>query len=208
MSKVFVSGIGTDVGKTIVSAILTEALKADYWKPVQTGSDDIRDTEVVRALVSNNRSRFIPETYSFKAPLSPHIASVKENEEIELSKIKMPLSESIVVEGAGGLLVPINQNETYIDLIKTMDIPLVLVIRHYLGSINHSLLSLEAIKRHKIKFKGIVFNGQDNWDNENIILKMSGAPVIGKVNEEKTWSPRVIKNYANKFKENLLEWKI
>ena len=208
MSRIFVSGIGTDVGKTIVSAILTEAMKADYWKPVQTGSEELRDTEVVRALVSNKKSRFLNEAYAFKAPLSPHIASIMEGVNIDLKKIIIPDSNTLIIEGAGGLMVPINETYTYLDLIKKLEVPLVFVIRHYLGSINHSLLSLRLIKDSGIKLKGIVFNGDDRWDNERIILKMTGVPVIGKIKEEKTWSPNLIKKYADKFKENLLEWQI
>ncbi len=208
MAKYFVSGIGTDVGKTIVSAILTEALKADYWKPVQTGSEEIVDREVVQALVSNKQTVFHPETYSFKAALSPHIASVMENSTIALNRLKMPNCSNLIVEGAGGLMVPINQSKTYIDLIKTLNIPLVLVIRHYLGSINHSLLSLKAIQDYELPFKGIVFNGNDEWDNERIILKMTKAPVIGRIKTEKNWTPNRIKKYADIFKSELLEWKI
>ena len=208
MAKYFVSGIGTDVGKTIVSAILVEAMKADYWKPVQTGSEEIMDREVVQALVSNDQTVFYPETYAFKAPLSPHIASVMENSTISINRIKMPNSSNLIVEGAGGLMVPINQSKTYIDLIKSLNIPLVLVVRHYLGSINHSLLSLKAIQDYKLPLKGIVFNGDDKWDNERIILKMSKAPVIGRIKNERSWTPNRIKKYADTFKSELLEWKI
>src|SRR5690606_3561748 len=147
----FITGIGTEVGKTIVSAILTEALEADYWKPIQAGDLDNSDTDKVKALVSNSKTVFHPNAFALKTPMSPHAAAEIDGVLIEKKKIQRPKTEnSLVIEGAGGLLVPINDSETILDLIRPEDF-VILVSRHYLGSINHTLLSMEALKNRGLK---------------------------------------------------------
>ncbi len=156
----FVSGIGTNVGKTLVSAILVEALKADYWKPVQSGTIEGMDSETVRSLISNAQTVIHPERYLLKEPLSPHFAARLEGVEIELSQIIRPeTSNTLIIEGAGGLLVPLNANEAVIDLAGQCHAEVILVISDYLGCINHSVLSLHYLQSHRHKVYALVFNG-------------------------------------------------
>ena len=180
--KYFVGGIGTEVGKTIVSAILVEALKADYWKPIQAGDLEQSDSIKVRNLLSNQSTQIHPESYRLQRPMSPHAAAEKEQVAIELSSITLPkTNRPLIVEGAGGLLVPINKKECIIDLIKHLQTEVILVSKHYLGSINHTLLSVEALKYRDIPIKGIIFNGAPNHDTESIILSKTGLNMIARI---------------------------
>ena len=148
--RLFVTGIGTEVGKTVIAAILTEALEADYWKPVQAGDLDYSDTHKVRDLVSNDKSVFHPETHALHHPMSPHAAAERDGVEISLDDFQLPQTENnLIVEGAGGLMVPLNSKDCIIDLIEKLDIEVVLVSRTYLGSINHTLLSVEGIAKQE-----------------------------------------------------------
>ncbi len=158
--NLFITGIGTNVGKTVVSAVLTEALQADYWKPIQSGVVEGKDSETVKSLISNSKSVFHPETYLLKEPLSPHFAAKLDGVKIELRNIKLPkTSNHLIIEGAGGLLVPINDSHYVIDIAKQFDCEIVLVISSYLGCINHSLLSIDNLLRNGFKLKALVFNG-------------------------------------------------
>ncbi|QJD98151.1 dethiobiotin synthase [Mucilaginibacter robiniae] len=169
-SPLFVTGIGTDVGKTVVSAILVEKLKADYWKPVQSGDLENSDTMKVRNLVSNPISKFHPETYRLTQPLSPHQSAAIDGIKIELNHFKLPeTNNQLIIEGAGGLMVPLNDETFIIDLIQHLKAEVVLVVRNYLGSINHTLLSLELLKQKKIKVKALIFNGEENESSEILI---------------------------------------
>lgn len=183
----FVTGIGTEIGKTFVSAILTEALEADYWKPIQAGNLDKSDTDVVKRLISNKQSKFHPEMYRLTQAMSPHSAAAIDNVEIKINDILLPkTSKHLIIEGAGGLMVPLNnKGELLIDLIQKLDVAVVLVSQNYLGSINHTLLSIEALKNRKIPVAGIVFNGEDNLVSEEFILKYSGIKCLFRVNSEK-----------------------
>jgi dethiobiotin synthetase len=168
----FVSGIGTNVGKTLVSAILVEALKADYWKPVQSGTTEGMDSETVRLLISNDQTVIHPESYLLKEPLSPHFAAKLEGVEIELAKIIRPeTSNSLVIEGAGGLLVPLNTHATVIDLARQFNAEVVLVISDYLGCINHALLSLHYLQGHQDKIHSLVFNGHFAAEVKEAIIR-------------------------------------
>lgn len=158
--NLFITGIGTNVGKTVVSAMLTEALQADYWKPIQSGVVEGKDSDTVKSLISNSKSVFHPEIYLLKEPLSPHFAAKLDGVEIELKKIELPqTSNHLIIEGAGGLLVPINNTQYVIDIAKQFDCELVLVISSYLGCINHSLLSIDYLLRNGFKLKALLFNG-------------------------------------------------
>jgi len=171
--NLFITGIGTNVGKTIVAAMLTEALQADYWKPIQSGVTEGKDSDTVKSLISNSKSVFHPETYLLNEPLSPHFAAKIDGVEIELEKIKshfLQLSLSLraesrskaqhlIIEGAGGLLVPINHSQYVIDIAKHVECEIVLVISNYLGCINHSLLSINYLLRNQFTIKALVFNG-------------------------------------------------
>lgn len=174
----FVTGIGTDVGKTIISAILVEKLKADYWKPIQSGDLDNSDTMKVQALVSNNLSKFHPEAYRLTQPYSPHKSAQLDGIEINLDNIILPQTNNqLIIEGAGGLMVPLNDKDFVVDLIQKFDAEVILVVKHYLGSINHTVLSLELLKQKKIKVKALIFNGDSDRYSENIIQSYGDVSV-------------------------------
>ena len=201
--KLFITGISTDVGKTITAAILTESLLADYWKPIQAGDLENADTHKVRRLVSNEISVFHPNSYALKTPASPHYSAKIEQVEIQLNQIIEPETKNhLIIEGAGGLLVPINATQTIADLIQP-DYQVVLVSRHYLGSINHTLLTAEALKSRNISVAGIVFSGEENPDSEQIILEKTQLPLIGKINQEPYFDANVVSEYAGIFRESL-----
>ena len=200
MRRIFVTGIGTDVGKTVVSAVLTEALKADYWKPVQTGSFFSTDTAKVQKWVSNTESKFHPEGYLLKQYMSPHAAAELEGMEIDVNSIQLPqTNNNIIIEGAGGLMVPLNRKQFMIDLIKKFDAEVILVIQNYLGSINHSLLSIDALKNRNMNILGIVLNGPPHQLSEDIILDYSGLKLLGRINKEAELNQEVISRYAKEF---------
>jgi dethiobiotin synthetase len=202
--KLFITGIGTDVGKTIVSAIVTEALEADYWKPVQAGDLDHSDSHKVKALVSNQKSVFHPNAYALHTPASPHLAAELDGITIDLQKIIEPKTENhLIVEGAGGVLVPLNDKDCVVDLIQK-DYKVIVVSRHYLGSINHTILTIEALQNRKIKVAGILFSGDENKATEDIILNKTGVKCIGRIDNEPYFDANVISYYADKFRENLL----
>ncbi len=190
--KLFITGIGTDVGKTIASAIITEALEADYWKPIQAGDLDYSDSHKVKKLVSNAKSQFHENSYQLNTPASPHLAAAIDGIQINLKKIKEPKTNNhLVIEGAGGILVPLNDKDCIIDLIQK-DYKVIVVSRHYLGSINHTLLAIEALQSRKIKVAGIIFSGDENHATETIILKKTGAKCIGRIDNEPYFDPNVI----------------
>lgn len=184
MTPIFITGIGTDVGKTIVSAIVTEALHADYWKPIQAGFETGTDALQVSNLISNATTIIHPEVYKLEMPASPHIAARKENTCIDLQNIinqqpQTPNSK-LVIEGAGGIMVPLNEKEFVIDLIEQLNAKIILVSRNYLGSINHSLLTAQICKQKKLPVLGWIFN--DTYLNyEDEIVQWSGYPKIGSI---------------------------
>jgi dethiobiotin synthetase len=179
-NPLFITGIGTGVGKTVVSAIMVEKLKADYWKPIQSGDLDNSDTMAVKKLVSNTQSVFHPEAYRLTQPFSPHKSADLDGIEIDIEQINLPqTTNQLIIEGAGGLMVPLNHQYFMIDLIKKFDAEVILVTQNYLGSINHTLLSLELLKQKKIPLKNIVFNGITDYYTERIISNyLGGVPVI------------------------------
>lgn len=198
--KYFITGIGTDVGKTIVSAVLVEALKADYWKPIQSGDLHHTDTDKVKALISNADSTFFPSTYAFKEPASPHYSAGLENVEIDLNAFQLPKTNNhLIVEGAGGLLVPLNKNYLMVDLIEQLGLETILVVRNYLGSINHTLLSIEALRSRKIALKGIIVSGSANASSEDYILEYTKVPFLGRIEEEQHFDKPTIQKYASQF---------
>ncbi|MBD2702550.1 dethiobiotin synthase [Spirosoma sp. BT702] len=195
--KLIVAGIGTEIGKTVVSAILVEALQADYWKPVQSGALTDSDTTTVRRLISNSISQVHPETYRLAQPLSPHAAAELDGITIEPNSITLPQTDNaLVIELAGGLMVPLNDTYLNIDLVQKFDLPVVLVSRNYLGSINHTLLSVEACRNRQIPLLGIVFNGTTNPATEEFILSYTKLPCLARIKEEAEITAEVIKRYA------------
>jgi len=198
MQKIFVTGISTEVGKTIVSAIFTEALEADYWKPVQAGDLDNSDAKKVESLISNDKSKFHPCSYELKAAMSPHAAADIEGIRIDRFHITEPETENnLIIEGSGGILVPLNEEDTMFDIIMP-DYKVVVVSRNYLGSINHSLLTINWLL-HKGYEVSVMFSGEENKYTEDIILQKTGVSLIGRVDEEKEFTKEVIKKYADKF---------
>lgn len=170
MKSLFITGIGTGVGKTIVSAVLTEKLKADYWKPVQSGDLDNSDTNLVRSLVSNSQSRFHPEAYRLTQPYSPHKSADLDGIIIDPSKFVLPSTKNqLIIEGAGGLMVPLNDDFLMIDLIKQLDAEVILVSRNYLGSINHTLMSAGILQAKGIKMSRLIFCGDEDTYSESFI---------------------------------------
>jgi dethiobiotin synthetase len=185
---IFITGIGTGVGKTLAAAVITEALQADYWKPVQAGFAGGTDSEWVSSRLSNSASVIHPELYKLKLAASPHIAAREEQVQIETGSIKAameeklqllrPANRSLVIEGAGGLLVPLNENVFVADLVKDLQAKLIIVSRNYLGSINHSLLTAEVCRYYKLDVLGWIFNDQ-YLAYEDEIVHWSGFPKLG-----------------------------
>ena len=202
--KLFITGIGTDVGKTIASSIIVEALEADYWKPIQAGDLDNSDTNKVEKYVSNPTTKFHKNAYALQTPASPHLAAEIDGITIDMSKIIEPTtSNHLVVEGAGGIYVPLNNSDCVIDLIQP-DYKVIVVSRHYLGSINHTLMTIEILKSRNFNVAGIVFSGDENKATERIILEKTNVPMIGRIDIEPYFDQNVIKYYADLFRENLL----
>jgi dethiobiotin synthetase len=201
--KYFVTAIDTDSGKTMVSAMLCEALEADYWKPVQAGLP--KDSDAVKSLIKNQRTKIHPETYLLNTPASPHASAKIDGITISLENFKLPEAQNnLIVEGAGGCLVPLNDEVFVIDLIRYLNIEVIVVADLYLGSINHTLLTLEALKNRGIPVKGVVFNGKTNPESERIILHHSQIPCLLRINREDEINYNAIKKYAVILKANLL----
>lgn len=202
--KLFITGIGTDVGKTITSAIITQALEADYWKPIQAGDLDNSDSHKIQRYIFNDKTVIHENRYKLNTPASPHLAAALDGITIDLKQIKEPKTKNhLVIEGAGGLLVPLNDSDSIVDLIQN-NYKVIVVSRHYLGSINHTLLTYEALKSRKIAVSGIIFSGDENKASEEIILKKTGVKFIGRIDNEPYFDQNVIQYYADKFRENLL----
>ncbi|CAM3778207.1 dethiobiotin synthase [Flavobacterium branchiophilum] len=200
---IFITGIGTDVGKTIAAAVVVEALEADYWKPIQAGDINNGDTQKVQRWVSNGRSVFYPNAYQLQTAASPHLAAAIDGVCIEKSAIVRPETANVlVIEGAGGLLVPINEKEFVVDLIAPND-QVILVSRHYLGSINHTLLSIACLKSRGLSVSGLLFSGDENKASESIIASQTGVPVIGRIEEEPYFDKMVVAYYADLFSDFL-----
>ena len=186
----------------MAAAIVTEALKADYWKPVQAGELDHCDTKKVTRLVSNQKSEFHPNSYALHTPMSPHAAAAIDNVKIEITKVAAPVTDNhLVIEGAGGLLVPLNDKDTILDLILP-SYKVIVVSRHYLGSINHTLLTLQLLQEKGFDV-AVIFSGEEHPTTEAVIKKMTGVTVIGRIDEEPYFDQNVVKEYADLFREQL-----
>ena len=202
--KLFITGISTDVGKTITSAIIVEALEADYWKPIQAGDLDNSDSHKIKSQISNTKSQIFGNSYKLNTPASPHLAAEIDGITIDLKQINEPKTNNhLVIEGAGGIFVPLNEKDSIIDLIQP-DYKVIVVSRHYLGSINHTLLTIEAIKNRGFEVSGIIFSGSENKSTEDLILNKTGIKCIGRIDEEPYFDQNVIREYADLFRENLL----
>ena len=181
--KIFVTGTGTGVGKTFVSAILAVGLSAGYWKPVQSGLLEKTDTAWVREMTGLPSTHFYPESYRFRFPLSPHVAAEKDGIHIDLESMDLPETslEHIIVEGAGGIMVPLNERHLMLDLMKKLQLPVLLVAESGLGTINHTLLSLELLKNHSVQVFGVVMNGPRNPENRKAIEHFGNTRVCAEI---------------------------
>jgi dethiobiotin synthetase len=208
MKPIFITGTGTDVGKTLVAAIVIEALQADYWKPVQAGFAEGTDSLWIAAMISNKKTVIHPELYKFKMPASPHLGAKAEDTKIILKDIVHHLPKTknkLIIEGAGGLMVPLNKKELVLDLIKKLKARVIIVSKNELGSINHSLLTAAVLKKEKIDVAGWIFN-EEYLHYENEIEKWSGYPVIASVKHLDEITKETIQTEAEKMKERLLKF--
>jgi dethiobiotin synthetase len=203
--KYIISGIGTDVGKTVASAIIAQALDATYWKPVQAGDLHFSDSMKVDHW-TDEKVTVLPERFRLNQPMSPHAAAAIDEIFIESDDFQIPRVEgNLIIEGAGGLMVPVNSDGLlYIDLFQKWNLPVILISRHYLGSINHTLLSAEALKSRNIPVEGIVFIGDENSATESIILQVTGFKMIGRIPTAEEVNSSFVKEQAQEMKKNFL----
>jgi dethiobiotin synthetase len=195
----FITGIGTDVGKTVAAAVISKALEADYWKPVQCGDFDNSDS----IKIARFGLKTLPEAYRLQAPMSPHAAADLEGIELSINEIELPKSEKpIVVEGAGGVMVPFNSKETYLDLMVRLNLPVVLVTRHYLGSINHTMLSWKVLKEAGLNVVALVISGKEHGSTETHFATQMDVPFI-RINEFEEVSSETIAAEAERLKSSI-----
>lgn len=190
--RYIITGIGTDVGKTIVSAIIAEHLNATYWKPIQAG--DLENSDSIRVASLTKNVKILEERHKLTEPLSPHAAANIDGIEIKIEHFKLPNVEgALIIEGAGGLLVPVNnEGITYADIFQFWNLPVIVVSRHYLGSINHTLMTIEILKSRNIKIEGIMFVGDKNETSEEIINSIAKVPVLGRIPVAESITPEFI----------------
>ncbi|MFT4544668.1 MAG: dethiobiotin synthetase [Bacteroidia bacterium] len=196
----FITGIGTDVGKTIASAVITKALEADYWKPVQCGDLDNSDSIKIARLTG---LKTLQEAFKLLAPMSPHAAAELEGAELNIGKISLPKSDkTIVAEGAGGVMVPLNLRETYLDMMVSLKLPVILVTRHYLGSINHTMLSWKVLKEAGLNVVALVVSGTEHKSTESYFATQMDVPFI-RINELEEVNSESIALEAERLKSNI-----
>lgn len=199
--KYLITGIGTDVGKTVVSAIVAQALEADYWKPIQSGELDNSDSHKINRL-TNDLVQVLPERYRLNEPLSPHASAAIDGVHLQLSELTLPETNgNLLVEGAGGLMVPINDTDLLIDAFKRWNLPVIIVSRHYVGSINHTLLTIEALQNRRIAIKGLVFVGDENKATESFILNHTKVPFLMRVPIAAEVTAEFVQEQANLLRE-------
>lgn len=204
MRRLLVCGIGTDVGKTVVSAILVQALGAHYWKPLQAGNLNCSDTQTIKHLVDDVQC--CPEIYRLHNPLSPHHAAALEGIELDPQLFQLPnlsMNCSLVIESVGGVLVPLREGMLLIDIFSQWQCEWIIVSRHYLGSINHTLLTVEALQKRQLNLRGIIFNGSNQPATENLILSYTGLPCLGHLYPEPHFTSSIINRYACIWKSHL-----
>jgi len=184
MSGYFVTGTDTNVGKTVLSALLVAALDGAYWKPVQTGASEGTDRESVRRWTGLPENRFFPEQYCFDPPVSPHLAARLAGVHIALETLKIPEAPAgspLIVEGAGGVFAPVNERDLMTDLMKRVGLPVVVATRTALGTINHTLLTLAALREAQLGVRGVVMIGEEHLENRRAIEHYGNVRVIGRV---------------------------
>ena len=173
--NIFITGTDTNVGKTLISSWIALHARFAYFKPIQTGLNQGADSQQVKEL---SNAKIYPEIYAYQDPVSPHLAARIKNDTIDIEKILLPKKDNLIIEGAGGVLVPINDKYLMVDLIKKLGAPVILISRTTLGTINHTLLSLEILRSRNIPVLGVIMNGEQNIDNSNAIKFYGGAPIL------------------------------
>jgi dethiobiotin synthetase len=191
--KIFITGTDTNVGKTLISSWIALHTGFSYFKPIQTGTRDGSDSFEVQKL---SNVKIYPEIYTYKEPLSPHLAARIENETINLEKIILPEVSNLIIEGAGGVFVPINDKYFMLDLIKKVEAPVIIVARTSLGTINHTLLTLEALRLRNIRVLGVIMNGQQNMDNVNAIELYGNTTILARFPKIDTVNMNTLKKVA------------
>lgn len=201
--RMFISGTDTGIGKTVVSAVLLSGLNGKYWKPIQSGLEDITDTQWIKEKTGLPDSHFYPETYRLNLPLSPHASAAADGIRIDLDAFEMPgyeEDEYLIVEGAGGLMVPLNERDMMTDLIKKLNIPVLLAARSSLGTINHTLLSLSRMRQEGIEIFGVVISGEKNPGNREAIERYGNVRVIAEIGIIENITPDRLKEcFDNEF---------
>ena len=207
INNLVVAGIDTEIGKTVISTILCQSLKADYWKPIQAGDLHLTDSDKVSLLTDRTYTKIHPEGIRLKHPMSPHASADLEGIEVNLTTLDIPKTNNrLIIELAGGLMVPINHQILNIDLLEKWQQPVVLVSKYYLGSINHTLLSWQLLMNRNIPFLGFIFNGKKNQSTFDIILEYTKAPCLLEVEQHETVDAAMIEKYAAKVSWKELEF--
>jgi dethiobiotin synthetase len=205
--RIFVTGIGTGVGKTVVAAIFTKALSADYWKPVQCGDLDASDSMEVKRLLAPASPTVHPEAICLRTPASPHFAAAHEGRQVSLAEVRFPATERhLIVEGAGGILVPLNSKEMIIDIAVHGHCKVVVVSSVYLGSLNHTFLTIEALRARKLEIIGLVFNGSLTPGLEDVIMERTGLPVLLTIDHHADLNPELISSYGEQLHKELIQY--
>lgn len=199
-SGLFVTGTDTGVGKTVVSALLTAGLGATYWKPIQSGTLEETDTQFVKRVTNLPGKHFREERFTFTQPLSPHASSQIDGHTVKIEKFELPYirTRHLIVEGAGGLMVPINEKDMIIDLISHFNLPVVLVARSGLGTLNHTLLSIEALKKRNIEIWGVIMNGPLHYNNRLALEKYGDVSVKAEIEHMENIDPESLKKEFKK----------
>lgn len=201
--RLFITGTDTGVGKTVLSAILTAGLRGFYWKPIQSGLDEITDTEWVIQKTGLPESHFFHETYRLHLPLSPHVSALHDGIRIDLDSFHVPEiiePDHLIIEGAGGVMVPLNEKDLMTDLMKRIDAPVLLVSRSSLGTVNHTLLSLEQLRREGIEVMGVIINGPGNLENRETIEYYGKTRVLAEIEPLPVINTETLKNiFQNNF---------
>lgn len=202
--QIFITGTDTGVGKTVLSAVLLTGLRGKYWKPIQSGLEQISDTDWVRKMTGLPEENFLPETFRLKRSLSPHASAEAEGLRIELSAFRLPETQGhLIVEGAGGIMVPLNERHFMLDLMKKLGIPILLVARSGLGTINHVLLSLEQLRRECLEVFGVVMNGPKNAVNRRAIEHYGKVKVCAEIEPLPALNSKILKET---FEQNF-QWR-
>jgi dethiobiotin synthetase len=207
MQRFVVTGTDTDIGKTVFAAGLTGLLEGVYWKPVQAGLDGESDTDTVRRLTGLGDTHFLTEAWRLKLPASPHLAAEREGIDIDSRSLRIPeLARPLIIEGAGGLMVPLNRRELYVDVFARWKAPVILCARTTLGTLNHTLLSLEALARRAVPVLGLALIGEPHADNERTLAAMGGVPVLGRLPPLHPLTPASLRAaFSDAFRRELFE---